>query len=148
MRSPSRPLGRVQDRSRPAARRIIAGHRAVARPGPLGRRNRGCRHSAWPGCGPVEPVLAKIRLTCVLTVASLTNSSRAICRLDLPAAMRRSTSDSRGRQAPLAVVWRRGGCARGGRQQPLLDPRIQDGLAGGRGLYGPADLGPGGILVR
>ncbi len=43
-----------------------------------------------------EPVLAKIRLTCVLTVASLTKSARAISRLDLPAAMRRSTSDSRG----------------------------------------------------
>jgi hypothetical protein len=43
-----------------------------------------------------EPVLAKIRLTWVLTVASLTKSARAISRLDLPAAMRRSTSDSRG----------------------------------------------------
>ena len=43
-----------------------------------------------------EPVLAKIRLTCVLTVASPTKSARAISRLDLPAAMRRSTSDSRG----------------------------------------------------
>ena len=43
-----------------------------------------------------EPVLAKMRLTCVLTVASLTKSVRAISRLDLPAAMRRSTSDSRG----------------------------------------------------
>ena len=43
-----------------------------------------------------DPVLAKIRLTWVLTVASLTNSARAVSRLDLPAAMRRSTSDSRG----------------------------------------------------
>ena len=31
-----------------------------------------------------EPVLAKIRLTCVLTVASLTNKARAISRLDAP----------------------------------------------------------------
>ena len=31
-----------------------------------------------------EPVLAKIRFTCVLTVASLTNSDRAISRLDWP----------------------------------------------------------------
>jgi hypothetical protein len=44
-------LGREQDR--PAVRRIIAGHRVVRRPGLLGWRNRECRHSAWPGCGPV-----------------------------------------------------------------------------------------------
>ena len=51
-----------------------------------------------------EPVLAKIRLTWVLTVASLTKSARAISRLDLPAAMRRSTSDSRGVRS-VASVW-------------------------------------------
>ena len=47
-----------------------------------------------------EPVLAKIRLTCVFTVASLTNSARAISRLDLPAAIRRSTSHSLGVRSP------------------------------------------------
>ena len=98
-----------------------------------------------------EPVLAKIRLMWVLTVASLTNSARAISRLDLPAAMRRSTSDSRGVRsvsagsAPPAAA-RGGGRAGGGRQQPLLDLRVEHGLAGRGGQYGPADLGPGGVL--
>src|SRR5438445_715083 len=56
---------------------------------------------AWPRSR--EPVLAKIRLTCVFTVASLTNSARAISRLDWPAAMRRSTSASRGVRSPSPV---------------------------------------------
>src|SRR5215469_3215321 len=42
------------------------------------------------------PVLAKIRFTCVFTVASLTYRVLAISRLEWPAAIRRSTSASRG----------------------------------------------------
>src|SRR4051812_10270115 len=42
------------------------------------------------------PVLAKSRLTCVLTVASLTTSRAAISPFDSPAAIRVSTSVSRG----------------------------------------------------
>src|SRR5271165_2004597 len=101
-----------------------------------------------------EPVLAKIRLTCVLTVASLTKSARAISRLDLPAAMRRSTSDSPGVRSvsagsaappagPAAVL---AAGARGGRQQPLLHLGIEHRLAGRGGQHRPADLGPGGVL--
>ena len=63
-----------------------------------------------------EPVLAKIRLMCVLTVASLTKSARAISRLDLPAAMRRRTSDSRRQVALFRIAGRRGGRADGGGQ--------------------------------
>ena len=40
---------------------------------------------------------------------------------------------------------RAGRRADGGRQQPLLDLRVEHGLAGG-GQDGPADLGPGGVL--
>ena len=98
-----------------------------------------------------EPVLAKIRLTWVLTVASLTNSARAISRLDLPAAMRRSTSDSRGVRsvsagsaAPAAAG--AAGARAAAEQQPLLHLGIEHGLPGRGGQHGPADLGPGGVL--
>src|ERR671935_108084 len=43
-----------------------------------------------------EPVFAKMRFTCVLTVASLTNRVREISRFDCPSAMSRRTSASRG----------------------------------------------------
>src|ERR1700733_15942207 len=117
-----------------------------------------------------EPVLAKIRLTWVLTVASLTNKARAISRLDAPAAMSRSTSASRGvRSSPPGEApggpktgprpgtgapgtlgrARRPGCPRRagrGREQPLLDAGIEDRLAGRGGQHRTADLRPGRIL--
>ncbi len=41
---------------------------------------------------------------------------------------------------------RSGGRTDGSGQQPLLDLRVEHGLAGRGGQHGPADLGPGGVL--
>ncbi len=99
-----------------------------------------------------EPVLAKIRLTWVLTVASLTNSAR-----DLPVGLaRRDEVEHLGlarRQVGVGGIGgvgapggRGGGRTGSGRQQPLLHLGIEHGLAGRGGQHGPADLGPGGVL--
>jgi hypothetical protein len=53
--------------------------------------------------------LAKIRLTCVFTVASLTNKDFPISRLDCPAAISRSTSASRGVRSFSSVAAAAGG---------------------------------------
>jgi hypothetical protein len=49
-----------------------------------------------------EPVLAKIRFTCVLTVASLTNKARAISRLDAPPATGKAVTWA---GLPYALIW-------------------------------------------
>ena len=90
-----------------------------------------------------EPVLAKIRLTWVLTVASLTNKARAISRLDAPAAMSRSTSASRGVRSPSPAepaAWAAPAAGQPGEraaadEQPLLDTGIQHRLAGRGGQH-------------
>jgi hypothetical protein len=63
-------------------------------------------------------------LTCVFAVASLTNSVRAISRLDRPAAMSRSTSASRGVRSSRAGAWSGGEVAAGGCGSADLGERV------------------------
>jgi hypothetical protein len=94
-----------------------------------------------------EPVLAKIRLTCVLTVA---DEKRA---RDLPVGPARRDQAQHlrlawGQVALLLVARWQGWRADGGGQQPLLHLRIKDRLAGRGGQHGPADLSPAGVLSQ
>ena len=94
--------------------------------------------------------MAKILLTCVLTVASLTNSPLAISRFVCPAAISVSTSASRGvRSAPARFrapcvdrLWR---TSRGG-QQLLLNPWVEHGLDRRSGYHGPPDFPARGVF--